>query len=97
MVGYFGGLLDGNVLRLTWREPAQPLPGEGQLAGEGWLVFEADGSRFAGRWWTGNRDRQGDAGGVGEGRHRGKGTTSAVAVVGALYGGIDVNGDGVAD
>jgi hypothetical protein len=60
VVGYFGGRLDGNVLRLTWREPAQPQPGEAQLAGEGWLVFEATADRFSGRWWTTSRDRQGD-------------------------------------
>lgn len=60
VVGYFGGALDGNVLRLTWREPAQPVAGQAQLSGEGWLVFEPGGSRFSGRWWTGSRDRMGD-------------------------------------
>ena len=60
VVGYFGGKLDGNVLRLTWREPAQAIAGEVQLTGEGWLVFDPAGSRFSGRWWTGSRDRQGD-------------------------------------
>jgi len=60
VVGYFGGQLDGNVLRLTWREPAQPVAGEVQLSGEGWLVFDPAGSRFSGRWWTASRDRQGD-------------------------------------
>lgn len=60
VVGYFGGRLDGNVLRLTWREPAQAVAGEVQLGGEGWLVFDPAGSRFSGRWWTGSRDRQGD-------------------------------------
>lgn len=60
IVGYFGGALDGNVLRFTWREPAQAQPGEPQLGGEGWLVFEANAGKFSGRWWTHNRDRQGD-------------------------------------
>lgn len=60
VVGYFGGALDGNVLRLTWREPAQAVAGAVQLTGEGWLVFDPAGSRFSGRWWTGSRDRQGD-------------------------------------
>lgn len=60
VIGYFAGNLDGNVLRLTWREPAQPVPGGAVLQGEGWLVFDPSGARFTGRWWTGNRDRQGD-------------------------------------
>jgi hypothetical protein len=60
VVGYFGGTLDGNVLRLTWREPAQPVPGAPILEGEGWLVFDPAGARFTGRWWTNSRDRQGD-------------------------------------
>ncbi len=60
VVGYFAGTLDGNVLRLTWREPAQPAPGAPQLGGEGWIVFEPTGARFTGRWWTSTRDRQGD-------------------------------------
>lgn len=60
VVGYFAGTLDGNVLRLTWREPGQPMAGAPLLEGEGWLVFDPNGSRFTGRWWTNNRDRQGD-------------------------------------
>lgn len=60
VIGYFAGTLDGNVLRLTWREPGQPMPGVAPLEGEGWLVFDPNGSRFTGRWWTSTRDRQGD-------------------------------------
>jgi hypothetical protein len=60
VIGYFGGTLDGNVLRLTWREPGQPIPGVASLEGEGWIVFEPNGGRFTGRWWTNQRDRQGD-------------------------------------
>lgn len=60
VVGYFAGALDGNVLRLSWREPGQPTVGEPQLGGEGWLVFDPAGARFSGRWWTSNRDRQGE-------------------------------------
>lgn len=60
VVGYFAGALDGNVLRLAWREPAQPVPGQPLLEGEGWLVFDPAGARFTGRWWTNSRDRQGD-------------------------------------
>ena len=82
VVGYFGGALDGNVLRLTWREPAQAQPGEAQLAGEGWLVFDAGGARFSGRWWTSNRDRQGDWTGW-----RAPAATTAPALGGAAYGG----------
>ena len=82
VLGYFGGTLDGNVLRLTWREPAQAQPGEAQLAGEGWLVFDAGGARFSGRWWTSNRDRQGDWTGW-----RAPAATTAPALGGAAYGG----------
>ncbi len=60
VIGYFAGALDGNVLRLTWREPAQPVAGAPLLEGEGWLVFDPAGARFTGRWWTNARDRQGD-------------------------------------
>ncbi|HUQ07700.1 MAG TPA: hypothetical protein VM261_34640 [Kofleriaceae bacterium] len=60
VVGYFGGTLEGNVLRLTWREPAVATPGAPLLEGEGWLVFDPSGARFTGRWWTSTRDRQGD-------------------------------------
>ena len=84
VVGYFGGALDGNVLRLTWREPAQAQPGEAQLVGEGWLVFDAGGARFSGRWWTSNRDRQGDWTGW---RAPAAPTAAAPAMGGAAYGG----------
>lgn len=60
VVGYFAGPLEGNVLRLTWREPGTPVPGAVALEGEGWLVFDPAGQRFNGRWWTHARDRQGD-------------------------------------
>lgn len=60
VIGYFGGPLDGNVLRLTWREPAQPLPGVPSLAGEGWVAFDPGGASFAGRWWTTDGQRKGD-------------------------------------
>lgn len=60
VIGYFGGVLDGNLLRLTWREPAQPLPGVPQLAGEGWLAFDPGGASFAGKWWSNDGQRKGD-------------------------------------
>jgi hypothetical protein len=56
VVGYFGGRLEGNVLDLTWEEPAQ----SGPLQGAGYLVFDPAGQRFAGRWWTNARDRAGE-------------------------------------
>jgi hypothetical protein len=60
VIGYFGGQLEGNVLRLTWREPAQPMPGVPQLAGEGWVAFEPSGSSFQGKWWSTDGQRKGD-------------------------------------
>ncbi len=84
VLGYFGGTLDGNVLRLTWREPAQAQPGEVQLLGEGWLVFDPANARFSGRWWTSNRDRQGDWTGW---RAPGAAPAPAPAMGGAAYGG----------
>jgi hypothetical protein len=60
VIGYFGGVLDGNVLRLTWREPAQATPGVPQLAGAGWLAFDPSGTTFAGKWWSDDRQRSGD-------------------------------------
>ena len=56
VVGYFQGELGGNVLHLKWHEPGEPAP----LTGDGYLVFDPAGSKFAGRWWTGARDRQGE-------------------------------------
>ena len=82
VIGYFAGPLDGNVLKLTWREPAQAQPGEAQLAGEGWLVFDPNGTRFSGRWWTSNRDRQGDWSGW-----RAPTAAAAPAMGGDAYGG----------
>ncbi|HVK73473.1 MAG TPA: hypothetical protein VM734_09125 [Kofleriaceae bacterium] len=91
VVGYFAGALDGNVLRLTWREPAQPDASSPQLTGEGWLVFDPGGGRFTGRWWTNSHDRQGDW--TGE-----RGMPAAAAqpgyAVGGAYGGTAYGGDG---
>jgi hypothetical protein len=56
VIGYFAGTLNGNVLDFTWQEPADPAP----LQGAGYLVFEPDGSRYSGRWWTNARDRSGE-------------------------------------
>jgi hypothetical protein len=57
VVGYFGGTLRGNVLDFTWQEPgADGVP----LIGAGYIVFETNGARFSGRWWTQARDRMGE-------------------------------------
>jgi hypothetical protein len=56
VVGVFWGRLNGNVLHFTWQEPAVPR----YLEGAGYLVFNLDGRRFDGKWWTTNRDRSGD-------------------------------------
>jgi hypothetical protein len=56
VIGFFTGPLRGNVLEFTWHEPAQPR----DLVGAGFLVFEPDGSRFTGTWWTGDQSRTGD-------------------------------------
>ncbi len=58
VIGYFGGVLRGNVLQFTWQEPSQA--GGAPLTGSGWLAFGVQGQRFSGRWWTTRRDRQGD-------------------------------------
>jgi len=55
VVGYFSGLLDGNVLSFSWQEPGDQAP----LQGAGYLVFDPDGKSFAGKWWTDARDRSG--------------------------------------
>ena len=60
VVGYFGGALEGNLLRLTWREPAQPVAGVPQLSGAGWLAFDPSGTSFAGKWWSDDGQRKGD-------------------------------------
>lgn len=60
VVGYFTGTLEGNLLRFTWREPAQAQPGEPVLAGDGWLSFDPTGAGFRGRWWSHLRDREGE-------------------------------------
>ena len=56
VVGYFEGSLSGNVLQFAWQEPAQPAP----LVGQGYIVFDPQGQRFNGRWWTTTRDRTGE-------------------------------------
>lgn len=89
VVGYFGGPLDGNVVRFSWREPAQAQPGEAQLAGEGWLSFEPNAGRFSGRWWTYNRDRQGDWTG-----QRGAGAPAQPTYGDPGYGGNGYGGNG---
>jgi hypothetical protein len=55
VVGYFFGTLRGNVLQFRWQEPANP-----PLTGEGFLVFEATGRQYSGRWWSDKHDRVGD-------------------------------------
>ena len=60
VIGYFGGALQGNLLRLTWREPAQRTDGVPQLSGEGWVAFDPSGTSFAGKWWTTDGQRKGD-------------------------------------
>jgi hypothetical protein len=55
VVGYFSGNLRGNVLQFRWQEPSDP-----PLVGEGYLVFDAQGRQYAGRWWSDKRDRIGD-------------------------------------
>lgn len=92
VVGYFGGRLDGNVLRLTWREPAQVQPGENQLLGEGWLVFDVAGGRFSGRWWTNSRDRQGDWSGW-RNPPSAAAPTDGMGLGGTGYGGASYGGD----
>ena len=56
VIGYFSGKLQGNVLQFTWDEPAQPAT----LEGQGYIVFDQQGQRFAGRWWTTTHDRVGE-------------------------------------
>lgn len=55
VVGYFAGNLRGNVLQFRWQEP-----NDASLAGEGFLVFDAGGRQYSGRWWSDRRDRVGD-------------------------------------
>ncbi|HWU86232.1 MAG TPA: hypothetical protein VN253_03115, partial [Kofleriaceae bacterium] len=54
VVGYFAGNLRGNVLEFRWQEPNNP-----PLTGEGYLVFDAGGRQYSGRWWSDRRDRVG--------------------------------------
>ncbi len=55
VTGYFQGTLRGNVLQFRWQEPSNP-----PLNGEGYLVFDAQGRQYSGRWWSDGRDRVGD-------------------------------------
>jgi hypothetical protein len=55
VIGYFSGNLRGNVLQFRWQEPSEP-----PLVGEGYLVFDAQGRQYSGRWWSDKRDRVGD-------------------------------------
>jgi hypothetical protein len=55
VIGYFAGNLRGNVLQFRWQEPSDP-----PLTGEGFLVFDAQGRQYSGRWWSDKRDRVGD-------------------------------------
>ncbi|MEZ4404844.1 MAG: hypothetical protein R3B06_32955 [Kofleriaceae bacterium] len=85
--GYFGGTLDGNVLRFAWREPATPQPGEPVLTGEGWLMFDPGGGHFSGRWWSAGHDRQGDWSGSRAGNLGAVAPAPSAGMGGALYGG----------
>ena len=55
VIGYFYGTLQGNVLKFRWNEPGNP-----PLTGEGYIVFEATGRQYSGRWWSDKKDRVGD-------------------------------------
>lgn len=56
VIGYFAGHIQGNVLQFTWQDQAVGAP----ISGEGYLVFDPSGQRFAGKWWTSNHDRVGE-------------------------------------
>jgi hypothetical protein len=56
VIGYFTGKLAGNVLQFSWSEPSTGAP----LEGTGYIVFDQAGQRFAGRWWTTQKDRVGE-------------------------------------
>ncbi len=58
VLGYFFGTLDGNILRFEWEE--RPAPTPAPLRGQGYIVFEASGGSFYGRWWTERRDQGGE-------------------------------------
>jgi hypothetical protein len=58
VIGYFSGTLRGNVLDFRWQEPGSPEAPP--LVGSGYLVFNANGMQFSGRWQTDKRDRVGD-------------------------------------
>lgn len=56
VIGYFSGVLRGNVLDFRWHEPSQPQP----LVGSGFVAFDPMGRSFKGRWRTDTGDRVGD-------------------------------------
>ncbi|HEX2685500.1 MAG TPA: hypothetical protein VHN14_02730 [Kofleriaceae bacterium] len=82
VIGYFAGNLRGNVLSFRWQEPQDP-----PLLGEGYLVFDAQGRQFAGRWWSDKRDRVGDWNGWRQSAAQGAGP--AMSDPGGQYGGQD--------
>lgn len=84
VIGYFAGNLRGNVLDFTWQEPAADGT---QLIGAGYVVFDPYGQKFAGRWWTQNRDRQGEWTGW-------RPEPVAPPIDGGSYGGGTYGGDG---
>lgn len=55
VIGYFEGTLRGNVLEFEWHEKGNPE----DLRGAGYISFQADGTGFAGRWWSFDRRRAG--------------------------------------
>jgi hypothetical protein len=57
VIGYFYGTLRGNVLQFRWQEPEL---NNAPLTGEGYLVFDAQGRQYSGRWWSEKHDRTGD-------------------------------------
>jgi hypothetical protein len=56
VIGYFYGMLSGNVLQFHWQEPGRPT----NLLGAGWIAFDPAGRSFSGKWWSDSRDRGGD-------------------------------------
>jgi hypothetical protein len=87
VIGYFSGMLDGNVFSFVWEEPSTT----GPLTGRGYLVFDTAGRSFNGKWWTMNRDRGGDWNGW-----RPPGTEPAAAPMGGQpgpYGGQPYGGN----
>ena len=48
VIGFFAGNLRGNVLDITWHDPAEPQ----DLTGSGYVTFEPSGTTFSGKLWT---------------------------------------------